>query len=51
MVATGKPIGAADALANDLIDEIVPGELKAGALAFIAKLLAEGKGVSAAPAT
>jgi 3-hydroxyacyl-CoA dehydrogenase len=45
MVATGKPIGAADALANGLIDEIVPDELKAGALAFIAKFLAEGKGV------
>ena len=45
MIATGKPIGAADALANGLIDEIVPGDLKAGAMAFIAKLLAEGKGV------
>jgi 3-hydroxyacyl-CoA dehydrogenase len=45
MVATGKPIGAADALANGLIDEIVPGDLKAGALAFIAKLLADGKGI------
>ena len=45
MIATGKPIGAADALANGLIDEIVPGDLKAGALAFIAKLLADGKGV------
>jgi 3-hydroxyacyl-CoA dehydrogenase len=45
MVATGKPISAADALANGLIDEIVPDDLKAGALAFIAKLLAEGKGV------
>jgi 3-hydroxyacyl-CoA dehydrogenase len=45
MIATGKPIGAADALANGLIDEIVPDDLKAGAMAFIAKLLAEGKGV------
>ena len=45
MVATGKPIGAADALANGLIDEIVPGDLKAGALAFITKLLADGKGI------
>ena len=45
MVATGKPIGAADALANGLIDEIVPGDLKDGALAFIKKLLADGKGV------
>ena len=45
MVATGKPIGATDALESGLIDEIVPDDLKAGALAFIAKLLAEGKGV------
>ena len=45
MIATGKPIGAADALANGLIDEIVPGDLKEGAMTFIAKLLAEGKGV------
>ena len=45
MVATGKPIGAAEALATGLIDEIVAGDLKAGALAFIAKLLAEGKGI------
>ena len=45
MIATGKPIGAADALANGLIDEIVPGDLKAGAMAFIAKLLADGKGI------
>ena len=44
MVAGGKPIGAADALANGLIDEIVPGDLKEGALAFIKKLLADGKG-------
>ncbi len=45
MVATGKPIGAADALANGLIDEIVPGDLKAGAMDFIARLLASGKGI------
>jgi 3-hydroxyacyl-CoA dehydrogenase len=45
MIATGKPINAQDALANGLIDEIVPGDLKEGAMAFIAKLLAEGKGV------
>jgi 3-hydroxyacyl-CoA dehydrogenase len=45
MIATGKPIGAGDALANGLIDEIVTGDLKQGALAFITKLLADGKGV------
>ena len=43
MIATGKPIGAAEALANGLIDEIVPDDLKAGAMAFIARLLADGK--------
>jgi 3-hydroxyacyl-CoA dehydrogenase len=45
MIATGKPINAQDALMNGLIDEIVVGDLKQGALAFIQKLLAEGKGV------
>jgi 3-hydroxyacyl-CoA dehydrogenase len=45
MIATGKPINAQDALTNGLIDEIVPGDLKEGALAFIKKLLVEGKGV------
>ncbi len=45
MIATGKPIGADDALANGLIDEIVPDDLKAGAMAFIRKLPAEGKGI------
>jgi 3-hydroxyacyl-CoA dehydrogenase len=45
MIATGKPINAQDALANGLIDEIVPGDLKEGAMAFIKKLLADGKGV------
>ena len=45
MIATGKPINAQDALANGLIDEIVPGDLKEGALGFIKKLLADGKGV------
>ncbi|HWC63148.1 MAG TPA: 3-hydroxyacyl-CoA dehydrogenase NAD-binding domain-containing protein, partial [Rhizomicrobium sp.] len=37
--------GADDALANGLIDEIVPDDLKAGAMAFIRKLPAEGKGI------
>jgi 3-hydroxyacyl-CoA dehydrogenase len=45
MIATGKPINAQDALANGLIDEIVPGDLKEGAMAFIKTLLAGGKGV------
>ena len=45
MIATGKPIGAAEALANGLIDEVVPEDMKVWAMAFIAKLLAEGKGV------
>ena len=45
MVATGKPIGAPEALSLGLIDEIVPGDLKEGALAFIKTLLASGKGI------
>ena len=45
MIATGKPINAQDALANELIDKIVPGDLKEGAMAFIKTLLPEGKGV------
>jgi 3-hydroxyacyl-CoA dehydrogenase len=45
MIATGKPIGAGDALADGLIDEIVPDDLKSGAMAFIDNLLAAGKGV------
>ncbi len=45
MIATGKPIDAQDALANGLIDEIVTGDLKTGAMTFIQKILAGGKPV------
>ncbi len=41
MVATGNPIGAAQALKEGVIDEIVEGDLAQGALAFARKVLAE----------
>jgi len=44
IIATGVPVGAKEALALGLVDEIVPGDLLAGAVAFAEKLLAAGKG-------
>ncbi|MBI5062036.1 MAG: enoyl-CoA hydratase/isomerase family protein, partial [Desulfatitalea sp.] len=41
MVATGNPIGAAQALKEGVIDEIVEGDLAKGAVAFARKVLAE----------
>jgi 3-hydroxyacyl-CoA dehydrogenase len=41
MVVTGNPIGAPEALKNGLIEEIVDGDLAAGAEAFARKVLAE----------
>jgi 3-hydroxyacyl-CoA dehydrogenase len=41
MVVTGDPIGAQDALAHGLIDEIVPGDPTAAAIAFARKVLAD----------
>jgi 3-hydroxyacyl-CoA dehydrogenase len=41
MIATGNPIGAAQALKGGLIDEIVEGDLGAAAVAFARKVLAE----------
>jgi 3-hydroxyacyl-CoA dehydrogenase len=41
MIATGNPIGAAQALKEGLIDEIVEGDLGAAAVAFARKVLAE----------
>jgi 3-hydroxyacyl-CoA dehydrogenase len=41
MIATGNPIGAAQALKEGVIDEIVEGDLAQGALAFARKVLAE----------
>lgn len=42
MVTTGKPIGAAEALEHGLIDRIVDGDLRAGALTFAREKIAEG---------
>jgi 3-hydroxyacyl-CoA dehydrogenase len=41
MIATGNQISAQDALKEGLIDEIIEGELVAGAVAFAKKVLAE----------
>lgn len=41
MIATGNPIGAAQALKEGLIDEIVEGDLGTAAVAFARKVLAE----------
>ncbi|MFO1198768.1 MAG: 3-hydroxyacyl-CoA dehydrogenase NAD-binding domain-containing protein [Burkholderiaceae bacterium] len=44
MMTTGQHVGAKQCLAMGLVDEIVPeGELRAGAIAFAKKLLAEGR--------
>ena len=43
MIATGNPISATDALAAGLIDEMLAGDLKEGALSFAGKVLAENR--------
>ncbi len=42
MVATGKPVSAGEALDIGLVDELVDGDLRAGAIAFAAKKIMEG---------
>jgi len=42
MITTGDMIGAKEALETGLIEEIVPGDLKAGAIAFAEKMAAKG---------
>ena len=42
MILSGEPISAREALAVGLVDEIVTGDLEAGAFAFARKLLADG---------
>jgi 3-hydroxyacyl-CoA dehydrogenase len=42
MIVTGEPVPAAEALADGAIDQIVEGELIAGAIAFARRVLAEG---------
>ena len=41
MITTGDPIGAAEALKLGLIDEVAAGDLRAGAIAFARRVLAE----------
>jgi 3-hydroxyacyl-CoA dehydrogenase len=43
MVSTGVQIGAEEALREGLVDEIVTGELRAGAIAFARQVLAESR--------
>jgi 3-hydroxyacyl-CoA dehydrogenase len=43
MVTSGTPMGARAALASGLVDEIVEGDLTAGAIAFARKVVAEGR--------
>jgi len=43
MITSGDPIGAAEARSLGLVDEIVPGDLASGALAYAQRLAAEGK--------
>lgn len=42
MVTSGTPIGAADALNSGLVDKVISGDLKAGALAFTRELVDAG---------
>jgi len=42
LIVTGRPIGAAKALEYGIVDEIIEGDLRAGAIAFAEKLLADG---------
>ncbi len=44
MITSGDPIGAAEAKQLGLVDEIVAGDLPAGALAFAQRLAQEGRG-------
>ncbi|WP_341902331.1 3-hydroxyacyl-CoA dehydrogenase NAD-binding domain-containing protein [Sandarakinorhabdus limnophila] len=43
MVTSGAQMGAKDALATGLVDEVVDGDLTAGAVAFARKVLAENR--------
>jgi 3-hydroxyacyl-CoA dehydrogenase len=43
MIVTGDPIQAREALADGVIDEIVEGDLTAGAVAFARRVVAEGR--------
>jgi len=43
MIVVGDPIGADEALADGLIDEMIEGDLEEGAIAFAKKVLAENR--------
>ena len=43
MIVTGDPIEAREALADGIVDEIVEGDLTAGAVAFARRVVAEGR--------
>jgi 3-hydroxyacyl-CoA dehydrogenase len=43
MIVGGQPISASSARVSDLVDEVVEGDLKAGALAFAERVLAEAR--------
>ena len=43
MIVVGNPIGAPEALAHGLADEIVEGDLTEGAVAFVRRVVAEGR--------
>lgn len=45
MMVTGNPVSAALAFERGIVDHIIDGDLKAGALAYARKLLADGAGV------
>jgi 3-hydroxyacyl-CoA dehydrogenase len=44
MFLDGKPVGAEEARTLGLVDEVVEGDLRAGAIAYAKRLLAAGKG-------
>jgi 3-hydroxyacyl-CoA dehydrogenase len=43
MITSGKPIGAAEATEIGVVDELVAGDLLAGALAFVRRMLAQAQ--------
>ena len=43
LIVSGDPIGAREALADGIVDEIIEGDLTAGAVAFARRVVAEGR--------
>src|ERR1700746_344296 len=43
MIVTGEPMGAPEALADGILDEIVQGDLRASAVAFARRVVAESR--------